>query len=126
VLIRTKLTDGRLPLSNITRFWCGNGNGERCDACEEIVAKDDLVLEGAGVEGSRPLRLHFTCIRLWDEERSAFQNIITDPVCTVCRKSVVRLPVHEGKQLFHLDCYVTYKRRAMPPTLPQPERRLPA
>jgi hypothetical protein len=51
-----------------------------------------------------------------------------DPICTICRKSVLGLPVHEGKQLFHPDCYVAYKYRVIssPQLQPQPERRLPA
>jgi hypothetical protein len=31
-LIRSKLTDGRLPLNSIPRVWGGPGNGETCDA----------------------------------------------------------------------------------------------
>jgi hypothetical protein len=42
-----------------------------------------------------------------------------DPTCTICRKGVVGLPVNEGKQLFHPDCYVAYKHRVISPPQPQ-------
>ena len=39
-----------------------------------------------------------------------------DPTCEVCRKIVLKgtegSPVYEGEKLFHLDCYVLYKRPA--------------
>jgi hypothetical protein len=70
VLIRAKLADGRLPINSIPRVWGGPGNGETCDACETIVTKDEFVIEGIGVEGSRaPIQLHVACLRFWDEER---------------------------------------------------------
>ena len=70
LLIRAKLVDGRLPVNSIPRVWGGPGNGETCDACEQIVTKDEFVMEGIGVEGSRqPLQLHVACFRFWDEER---------------------------------------------------------
>jgi hypothetical protein len=70
VLIRAKLADGGLPINSIPRVWGGPGNGETCDACEKIITKDEFVMEGIGVEGSRqPIQLHVACFRLWDEER---------------------------------------------------------
>jgi hypothetical protein len=46
-----------------------------------------------------------------------------DAICAVCGKIVDRFQVNEGEKLFHLDCYVTYKRR--PPKPPAPRPRLP-
>ena len=44
-LIRSKLADGRLPQDSIPRVWGGAGNGETCDACEEIITKTQFVME---------------------------------------------------------------------------------
>lgn len=69
-LIRQKLADGRLPLNNIPRVWGGPGHGELCDACDEVIAKDALVIEGMSfAEGRSPLRLHIECFYLWQQER---------------------------------------------------------
>ena len=51
-------------------MWGGPGNGEICDACERIVAKDEWVMEGISLaEGRKPLQLHVECFHLWDQER---------------------------------------------------------
>jgi hypothetical protein len=72
LVIRNKLMDGRLPYDSIPRIWGGPGNGEVCDACEEIVSKDQFVMEGISLAGGRkPLQLHVGCLNLWDEERHA-------------------------------------------------------
>jgi hypothetical protein len=47
ILIRIKLRDGALPQDSIPRVWGGPGNGETCDACEEIVTKSQMGIEGA-------------------------------------------------------------------------------
>jgi hypothetical protein len=41
-------------------------------------------------------------------------DLATDGVCAFCGKNAERLQVHEGEKLFHLDCYVLYKRRKPP------------
>jgi hypothetical protein len=72
-LIRSKLADGRLPVNSIPRVWGGHGDGEICDACEQVVTKDQLVMEGISLAGGRkPLQLHTECFYLWDAERSGF------------------------------------------------------
>jgi hypothetical protein len=48
LLIREKLKDGRLPYDSMPRFWGGPGNGEQCDACDALISKPQLVMEGAG------------------------------------------------------------------------------
>jgi hypothetical protein len=44
---------------------------------------------------------------------------MVDRLCAFCGKIVVQIPpgseVREGQKIFHLDCYVLYKRR-----LPKP------
>jgi hypothetical protein len=46
VLIRRKLQDGRLPHYNITRVWSSQSDRESCTACDTILAKDRLLMEG--------------------------------------------------------------------------------
>ena len=70
LLIRSKLADGRLPLNSIPRIWGGPGNCEVCDACETIVTKDELIMEGISLDqGRKPIQLHTRCFYLWDVER---------------------------------------------------------
>jgi hypothetical protein len=62
--------DGRLPYNSIPRVWGGPGNGEVCDGCEEIVTKDEFVIEGIALtNGRKPLQLHVKCYYLWEDER---------------------------------------------------------
>jgi hypothetical protein len=38
---------------------------------------------------------------------------MTEPACAFCGKSLMaEAQVHEGEKLFHLDCYLLYKRRS--------------
>jgi len=52
-LIRSKRADGRLPQNSIPRLWGGAGNGETCDACEEIITKTQFVMEGVSQRDGR-------------------------------------------------------------------------
>ena len=57
LLIRQKLQTGALPWNSIPRVWGGPGNGEACDACEAVITKDELVIEGISLaEGRKPLQ----------------------------------------------------------------------
>ena len=69
LLIQGKLADGRLPQNSIPRVWGGAGNGETCDACEELISKGQFVMEGVSVTGGRGIQFHVACFHLWDEER---------------------------------------------------------
>jgi hypothetical protein len=72
LVIRQKLANGTLPLNSIPRVWGGPGNGEMCDACEGIVTKDEMLIEGISLAGGRnPLQLHVECFHLWERERHA-------------------------------------------------------
>ena len=44
-LVRRKLQDGRLPHDGPRRV-CGPSDGETCDACGTVLAKDQLLMEG--------------------------------------------------------------------------------
>jgi hypothetical protein len=46
LLIRSELNDGRLSDVDIPRISSGVGNGERCDACDTPIAKNQLLVEG--------------------------------------------------------------------------------
>ena len=70
-LIRAKLRDGRLPVNNIPRVLGGPGNGEICDACDAVIAKDQLGIEEIPLAGggAKPLQAHAGCFQIWDAER---------------------------------------------------------
>ena len=70
-LIRNKLADGRLPQNSIPRLWGGAGNGETCDACEEIITKTQFVMEGVSTTGGLGIQFHVGCLHLWDAENCA-------------------------------------------------------
>ena len=72
LLIQRKLDDGRLPHNSIPRIWGGPGDGEACDACEEPIPKNQLLMEGISLDGDRrPVQFHVRCFYLWDEIRKA-------------------------------------------------------
>jgi hypothetical protein len=72
LLIQQKLNDERLPHNSIPRMWGGPGDGETCDACEEPVAKNQMLMEGIAIDGPRsPVQFHVRCFDLWDELREA-------------------------------------------------------
>jgi hypothetical protein len=74
-LIREKLTDGRLPLNSMPRFWGGPADGEVCDACDKLITKQQLVMEGIAStlsdrpKDKKPIQFHVTCFQIWDVER---------------------------------------------------------
>ena len=72
LLIRQKLSDGRLPRNGIPKVWGGVGSGQQCDACDERVAKTDFVMEGPVLNGGRrgrDVQFHVLCFYIWDDER---------------------------------------------------------
>jgi hypothetical protein len=72
LLIERKLDDGRLPHNSIPRVWGGPGDGEECDACEEPIPKNQLIMEGISLDGDRrAVQFHVACFYLWDEMRKA-------------------------------------------------------
>src|SRR2546428_2219059 len=64
LFIRGKIQNGRLPHDGIKRVWSSPSDGETCDACDTILAKDQLLMEGVTMDlGRRPLQLHVRCFR---------------------------------------------------------------
>jgi hypothetical protein len=76
VIIRQKLKDSRLPCDSKPSFWSGPGDGERCDACDTVIRKDQLVMEGIAstLSDKKPIQFHVVCFQLWDQERRAAQS----------------------------------------------------
>jgi hypothetical protein len=72
LLILRKLRDGRLPHDGIKKVWSSPSDGETCDACDTVFAKDQLLMEGVKLDlGRRPLQMHVQCFQIWDQERRA-------------------------------------------------------
>jgi hypothetical protein len=73
VLIRQKLQDGRLPLDSMPRFWGGPADGEMCDACDRLITKEQLVMEGIASTlcDKKPVQFHVSCFHIWNHERRA-------------------------------------------------------
>ena len=72
LLIRRKLQNGHLPHDGIKQVWSSRSNGERCEGCDAILSKDQMLMEGVTLDlGRRPLLLHVRCFQIWDHERRA-------------------------------------------------------
>jgi hypothetical protein len=70
LLIQRKVRDGRLPHGSISRVWSSASDNETCVACDTILAKEQLVMEGTTVRsGRRALQFHVRCFQVWDSER---------------------------------------------------------
>ena len=77
-LILAKLDDGRLPHDSIPRLWGGPGAGETCNACDEIVSKGQLVMEGINRTGIT-VQFHVACFSLWDGLRVVDGHLGSEP-----------------------------------------------
>ena len=71
LLIRNKLASGVLPGHDCTKVLGGVSNGETCDGCGEIVAKNQLVMDCIGEHYPKTLQFHVRCFYIWDSEREA-------------------------------------------------------
>jgi hypothetical protein len=72
LLIRRKLHDRRLPHDGVRTVWSSPSDGETCDACDTLLTKDQLLMEGVTLDlGRRPLQMHVRCFQIWDHERRA-------------------------------------------------------
>ena len=70
-VIRQKLKDGRLPLHSTPRFWGGPGDGEICAACDTLITREQLAMEGIAstLSDKKPIQFHVSCFHIWDHER---------------------------------------------------------
>ena len=72
LLIRSRIHDHRLPHDGIKKVWSSPSAGETCNACDTILAMDQLLMEGITLDlGRRPLQMHVRCFQIWDHERRA-------------------------------------------------------
>ena len=69
LIVRRKLASGDLPQDSISRFWGGISNGEDCDACEETIRNDELLVEAISAVTNQGLQFHIGCFFVWDQER---------------------------------------------------------
>jgi hypothetical protein len=68
LLIRSKLHNGRLPQDGIRAAWGIPSDGETCNACDTVFAKNQLLM---ATLGRRPVEMHVRCFQIWDQERRA-------------------------------------------------------
>jgi hypothetical protein len=52
-LIRRKLHDRHLPHDAIRTVWSTPSDGETCDACDTVLTKDQLLMEGVTLDLGR-------------------------------------------------------------------------
>jgi hypothetical protein len=52
-LIRRKLHDRHLPHDAIRTVWSAPSDGETCDACDTVLTKDQLLMEGVTLDLGR-------------------------------------------------------------------------
>ena len=73
LLIGRKLHDRRLSHDDIrTVWWSTPSDGETCEACDTVLAKDQLLMEAVPLGlGKRSMRMHIRCFQIWDHERRA-------------------------------------------------------
>ena len=70
LLIQHKIRDRRLPHDGIQKVWSSPSDGEMCDACDAVLARDQLLMEGLTLDlGRRPFKFHVRCFQIWDHER---------------------------------------------------------
>ena len=67
LLIQRELRDGRLPHDRVMQVWGGLSDGETCAACDTVLTKAELVMEGT-MHGQH-LQFHARCFQLWNDER---------------------------------------------------------
>jgi len=75
LVIRTKLTDGRLPRDSSPGARGSPGDGATCDACGEIITADQVMMEVGPLTGEKgSLCFHADCFQLWNAERHTKQS----------------------------------------------------
>jgi hypothetical protein len=68
-LIQLRLGDGRLPRGRIAEVLASSGDGQPCDGCGALIAKDEKAVSGLVAEDWRGILLHVDCFQVWDVER---------------------------------------------------------
>lgn len=71
--VRARLEAGLLPSERPSNSWAGPGHEKPCDACDGIIAREDIRWElDFGPAGVR--RLHAGCLRVWEHELNGGQS----------------------------------------------------
>jgi len=73
-LIRAKVVEGRLPQNTFSGVTGRAGNNEICLACNEPVARNQLVVEGIG-EATTAVHFHIGCFYCWNAERASLASL---------------------------------------------------
>jgi len=72
--IRTRLAAGLLPTADIKRIVVVSGSGVTCDACEAPIAHDDRQALVDCVGTTSALRMHSTCVAIWQFQSAHLRN----------------------------------------------------
>jgi len=71
LVVQRKLRDGRLPHDRFPMVWSSPSAGETCGACDVILTKQHLLMEGTRGRKTPPVYFHVRCFQVWDQERRA-------------------------------------------------------
>jgi hypothetical protein len=71
-IIRAKLASGELPSAKPEKVWAGKGTGQSCSGCGRPITADQVEYE-MDLPGARvAMRLHQSCLEVWDNQRNNF------------------------------------------------------
>jgi hypothetical protein len=81
-IVRARLVCGELICELPSRTWAGQGNGERCALCDDLIDVDQIAYETCCA--TRPsVHFHLFCFDVWMTECAGLlQNVhlsLTDP-----------------------------------------------
>jgi len=74
LLIRAKVQDGRLPRDRGPSAFGLPGDGDKCDACWEILTAAVMMMEIYSHAAGRTVRFHADCYSLWEAERRTLNS----------------------------------------------------
>jgi hypothetical protein len=66
--VQRRVQDGRLPRMHRGDIEAGCGGGAECCACDRPIESEDVEYQVVDPVGGRPLKFHFNCYVLWQEE----------------------------------------------------------
>lgn len=69
-VVRTKISDGRLPRDRVGSIRATNGTGEECGACSLPISSEDVLYKVVRTP-SPAFLFHATCFAVWRDERNS-------------------------------------------------------
>jgi len=72
--IREMIATGQLPALNNRRSWVGQGHGDRCLLCEQVITAAHWEHE-VEIAPLGEIRTHGVCFRIWVEESEQLRKI---------------------------------------------------